>query len=97
MFEVRTSRVPDVTELDRVERLVRVTYAVKDDDIVLVSEEPGRQTGLPERLTTILFWIGSEARHRLRIFKPVAEVGETDLPAGWLRAALRDEGEGDCC
>ena len=89
--------MPEIADLDRVEQLVRAQFDVPDRDIVLVSEELGRQPGLPKRLTTILFWIGPNARHKLRVFKPVAEVRETDLPAGWLRGALLDEGEGDCC
>lgn len=88
---------PGAADLARVEALVRARYGVDADDIVLVREEPGRAPGLPPQVTTILFWQGREIRHRLRVFKPVARVEAADLPEGWLRGALVDEGEGDCC
>lgn len=97
MFAGRTYLTPDIGDLERVEALVRRHFGIDEGDIVLVTEEPGREPGLPERMTTILFWTGSEARHRLRVFKPLASVGSSDLPAAWLRAALADEGEADCC
>ena len=53
--------------------------------------------GLPERMTTILFWTARTDRHRIRIFKPAAEIGAGDLPQAYLRRALVDDGEGDCC
>lgn len=97
MFTRRVPLPADPDALDRVEALVRARYRVAEEDIVLVSEEPGRAPGLPPRMTTILFWQGREARHRLRVFKPAAEVAAADLPEGWLKKALLDEGEGDCC
>lgn len=87
----------EASDLERVEALVRARFGVGADDLVLVSEETGRQPGLPGRMTTVLFWRGREDRHRLRIFKPVAEIDAGDLPSGWLRGALVDEGDGDCC
>ncbi len=93
---VQTAR-PDLADLDRTEALVRARFGLSPDDIVLVTEEPARLPGAPDRMTTILFWTGTDTRHRLRLFKPVAQIGETDLPQPWLRRALRDEGEADCC
>ena len=83
--------------LEQVEALVRARYGVAEDQIVLVSEEVGRMPGLPDRMTTILFWTGPEARHRVRVFKAAREVTDADLPPRWVRAALRDEGVADCC
>jgi len=97
MFAARTIARPDVAELERVEALVRARFGVGEDDLVLVSEEAGRLPGLPATMTTILFWSGRERRHRLRLYKPAASVRADDLPAGWLKGALLDEGEGDCC
>ena len=64
---------------------------------MLVTEEPSRVPGVAGPMTTILFWSGGGERHRIRVFKPVREIGERDLPENWLRGALLDEGEGDCC
>ena len=97
MFQRRAAPPADPAALDRVEALVRARYRVAEEDIVLVSEEAGRAPGLPARMTTILFWQGRAARYRLRVFKPAAQVVAADLPEGWLKNALLDEGEADCC
>lgn len=97
MFAARAIARPEVDDLERVEALVRDRFGVGEDDLVLVSEEAGRLPGLPPRMTTILFWSGRERRHRLRLYKPAASVVAADLPAGWLKGALLDEGEDDCC
>ncbi|NNF72292.1 MAG: hypothetical protein HKN02_08890 [Rhodobacteraceae bacterium] len=97
MFLRRFETPPDPAALARVEALVRERFGVAGEDIVLVTEEAWRVPGFPARMTTILFWQGRETRHRVRVFKPVSEIGPSDLPLGWLRGALLDEGEGDCC
>jgi hypothetical protein len=83
--------------LDQIEHWVRTRYSVDEDQLVLASEENGRVPGYPARMTTVLFWLADGTRHRIRVFKPAVEVAENDLPASWLRSALRDEGESDCC
>ncbi len=97
MFASRKTGAAGAADLERIEALVRARFEVPEDEIVLVSEEAGRLPGLPTRMTTILFWTGRTARHRLRLFKPAAEVSAADLPQSWLRGALVDEGDGDCC
>ena len=93
----RRSIGTDLRDLERIEAIVRSRFAVGDDQIVLVTEEDARLPGGPERVTTILFWTGRDRRHKVRVFKPAAEVSATDLPMSWLRGALLDEGEADCC
>ena len=44
----------------------------------------------------MIFW-KDEIRYRLKIFLPVAEVMDKDLPVAWLLPALVDTGEGECC
>jgi len=97
VFANVTSVQPDPAALERVEELVRARYRIGADQIVLVSQEPGRAPGLPDHVTTILFWDGPGTRHRLRVFRPVADIAMSDLPAAWLRGTLRDEGGDDCC
>lgn len=97
MFLRRFDPPPDPEALRRLEALVRARYDVAEEDIVLVTEEEGRVPGYPERMTTILFWQGRDVRHRLRVFRPATDIGPGDLPPGWLKGALLDEGAGDCC
>lgn len=87
---------PDVAALANIEDLVRHRYALSASDLVIVSEDRSRQPGVPETAVTALFWADG-ARHRLRVFKPARDVIERDLPEPWLRGALIDDGEADCC
>ena len=94
----RHRMAPDaVTCLERIEQWVRVRYRIGEDQLVLVSEEQARVSGFPARTTTVIFWLDDGTRHRFRLFKAASDVTESDLPASWLRSALRDEGETDCC
>ena len=43
-----------------------------------------------------MFW-KQETRYRLKIFSPIAEVKNDDLPLTWLLPSLEDTGELDCC
>jgi nitrate reductase delta subunit len=49
--------------------------------------------------TVIAFWTGEGTRYRFKIFKPVADVVEDDLPVFWLLPSLIDYGDlgCDCC
>ena len=96
MFADRNIQRSNVTELERIERDLRATYGVEDSQIVLVTEEPTRLPGGPKQMTTILFWIG-EDRHKLRIFKLASGITLADLPPIWVRGALLDDGDADCC
>jgi len=83
-------------EISRVEGLVRERFRVLATDIVLVSQDPGAKPGFPPLETNVIFW-KNETRYRLKIFTPVAEVGDADLPVAWLLPSLEDSGEGCCC
>ncbi len=96
MFRRLAGDPANLVHLQRIEASVRVRFAVPEGALVLVREEPGRLPGFPPRLTTVRFWIG-EDRYRLTLFKPPAEVTETDLPVAWLLPSLRDDGDADCC
>lgn len=97
MFARAKTEQPALGDLEQLESLVRARYGVGEDQIVLITQEHSRQPGLPPVSTVILFWHDDGVRHRLRVFRPCSAVVAGDLPPGWLRGALRDEGESDCC
>ena len=97
MFANRNITSAMVADLARIETAVRACYHVPDDQIVLVTQEPARLLGGPDQMTTVLFWIDPDTRHKLRLFKPASEVGQSDLPPAWLRSALIDDDLADCC
>jgi hypothetical protein len=54
--------------------------------------------GCPPIETVIAFW-SDERRHHFKVFKPVAEVTDADLPPYWLKNALAvsDDFQCECC
>jgi hypothetical protein len=83
--------------LDRVREWVRERFAL-GDSAILVAEVACAVPGCPPIETVIAFW-SEERRHHFKVFKPVAEVMEGDLPPRWYRDALAvpDEFECMCC
>ena len=83
--------------LERVEDWTRARFSLPHDDIVLVSEVACRIPGGPPLETIVVFWSDVDTHYGFRIFKPVTDVSEADLPVSWLKSALRDYGDQDCC
>jgi hypothetical protein len=84
--------------LDRVREWTRARFKLSGDAAILVAEINCAVPGCPPLETVIAFW-ADERRHHFKVFKPVAEVVEDDLPPAWLKDALAvPEGfECDCC
>ena len=85
--------------VDRVRAWTRARFALPDDAAILVTEVACLVPGCPPVETVVAFWTGDDTRHHFKIFKPVAEIVEDDLPYAWLKEALAvPEGfECDCC
>ena len=84
--------------LDRVREWTRARFALGEGTAILVAEVACAVPGCPPLETVIAFW-SDERRHHTKIFKPVTEVVEADLPPRWLKDALAvpDDFECDCC
>ena len=94
-----SKKTPEHTAaLDRVRDWVRARFALGEDTAILVAEVACAVPGCPPIETVIAFW-AEEKRHHFKVFKPVAEVSEDDLPPHWLRPALAvpDDFECGCC
>lgn len=84
----------------RVRDWVRERFSLTEDDTVTVNEITCEVPGCPPLETVVAFWTeGGEKRHHYKIFKPVAEVIEEDLPPYWMKNALAsgDEFYCSCC
>jgi nitrate reductase delta subunit len=83
--------------LDRIREWVRLRYSL-GDAAILVAEMACAVPGCPPVETVIAFWSG-ERRHHFKVFRPVAEVTEGDLPPAWYKPALAvpDDFWCDCC
>ena len=85
--------------VERVQRWTRERFALAGDIVIIAAEITCRVPGCPPIETVIAFWTAEETRYRLKIFKPVADVVEDDLPVSWLLPSLIDYGDlgCDCC
>ncbi len=85
--------------LARVKAWVRARFKLSDDDTILVAELECVVPGCPPLETVIAFWTEDTQRRHYKIFKPVEQVVEDDLPPSWMKNALIvPEGTGcDCC
>ena len=83
--------------LDRVREWVRARFSL-GEDAILVAEVACAVPGCPPIETVIAFW-SEGRRHHFKVFKPVAEVTEADLPPYWLKNALAvsDDFQCECC
>src|SRR5688500_15568153 len=84
--------------LDRVREWTRARFGLPEEAAILVAEISCAVPGCPPLETVIAFWSG-ERRHHTKVFKPVREIDEDDLPPSWMKDALAvpDDFECDCC
>lgn len=88
----------DAGTLDRVRDWARTRFALGADETVMVSEIACAVPGCPPIETHIVFWTAA-GRHHFKVFKPLGEVAEDDLPPAFLKKALLalDDEECACC
>ncbi len=69
-----------------------------EDETVMVSEMACAVPGCPPIETHMVFWT-ARGRHHFKIFKPLADVAEDDLPPAFMKNALiaLDGVDVDCC
>jgi nitrate reductase delta subunit len=77
----------------------RERFGLPEDAAIMVAEISCAVPGCPPLETVIAFWTENDKRHHFKVFKPVGDVVEDDLPPAWLKDALVDiEGIGcECC
>ena len=94
MFGSFVSNPQQYAALARVEADVRLRLRLPATTTVLVTELACALPGCPPLETVIAFWLadgeddGQPLRHHYKVFKPVQQVTEADLPPWWMRDAL---------
>ena len=76
---------------DRAAAASRVKAWTRDrfgDVTVLVSELESGTPGFPPLTTVIAFWTAERKHYHFRVFKPLEQVVEADIPPAWYRDAL---------
>jgi nitrate reductase delta subunit len=93
-----TKKVPDAFALDRVRAWTQARFKLADDETVMVSEIACSVPGCPPIETHIVFWTAA-GRHHFKVFKPLAETAEDDLPPAFMKNALVAPAGADleCC
>jgi hypothetical protein len=84
--------------LDRVRDWTRARFALAEDSTLMVSDVTCAVPGCPPIETHSVVWT-ELGRHHFKIFKPLADVAEDDLPPAFMKNALvaRDGVDCDCC
>jgi hypothetical protein len=84
--------------LDRVRDWTRARFKLAELETVMVSQIACAVPGCPPIETHVVFWTDA-GRHHFKVFKPLAQVSEDDLPPAFMKNALVAlEGfECDCC
>ena len=98
-FGAMRKGIAHLEAVERVKDATRARFALREADTVLVSESAATLPGFPPHETKVVFWTADGTRHHFKVFKPVEEVGEADVPPAWLRQTLTAaEGvECSCC
>ncbi len=82
--------------LDRIKAWTRARFSLSDDAPVFVSQITCTVPGCPPLETVVAFWTEGERRHHFKVFKPVVEVVEDDLPPSWMKNSLVDSDLAGC-
>jgi hypothetical protein len=82
--------------IERVREWTRERFQLPAEATILVVELECSVPGCPPIDTVVAFWTGAETRHQFKIFKPVEEVAQDDLPYAWLKDALALPHGADC-
>lgn len=90
MFGNFVSNAQQDAALARVEVEVRQRFRLPIATSVLVTELACELPGCPPLETVIAFWLGDgePLRHHYKVFKPVQQVTDADLPPWWMKDAL---------
>ena len=82
-----TKKNPDESPaIERVRGWTRARFAL-GDETVMVAEIACTVPGCPPIETHVVFWTAA-GRHHFKVFKPLGEIGEDDLPPAFMKNAL---------
>lgn len=99
-FEMMRSRKRGVDSAapELVRAWTQARFKLTEDDTVMVSEITCGVPGCPPIETHVVFWT-TLGRHHFKVFKPLAEVAEDDLPPAFMKNALMwiEGAECSCC
>jgi nitrate reductase delta subunit len=98
MLGLTRKRPDNAAAVDRLRHWTRTRFTLADSETIMAAEIACAVPGCPPVESHVVFWTGL-GRHHFKIFKPVAEVTEDDLPPAFMKTALiaLDGADCDCC
>ena len=98
MLGFTTKRPDRAAAVASVRGWTKARFTLTDDETLMVSELACRVPGCPPIETHLVFWTAA-GRHHFKIFKPLAQVIDEDLPPAFMKNALiaLNGLECDCC
>ena len=98
-FGTPGNRFAHLDAVESIKEWTRLRFGLSERDVVVVSEVACSMPGFPPLETGVAFWTGEGIRHHFRVFKPVEQIAESDLPPQWLKDSLAasDGIECYCC
>ena len=82
-----TKKLENSGALERVREGTCARFTLAADETVMVSQIACSVPGCPPIETHVVFWTPA-GRHHFKIFKPLAQVNEEDLPPAFMKNAL---------
>jgi len=98
MLGFTTKRPDRAAAVARLHGWTKVRFALGDEETIMVSELACRVPGCPPIETHVAFWTQA-GRHHFKIFKPLQQLSEDDLPPAFMKKALivLEGFDCDCC
>jgi len=72
----------------QVKRWTRERFSLGSESTILVTELESAMPGFPPLHTVVSFWTAERKHYHFRVFKPLQDVLEDDVPPAWYRDAL---------
>jgi hypothetical protein len=84
--------------VERIDGWTRRRFALPEEVVVSIAQVECLLPGCPPIETVVSFWEG-EQRYHFKIFKPLSQVEESDLPFSWMKESLAvaPGWQCDCC
>jgi nitrate reductase delta subunit len=80
----------------RVKAWTRARFQLEKETTLLVTELESAIPGFPPLHTVVAFWTAERRHYHFKVFKPLEQVEEADLPPSWYRDALAVTPGVDC-
>jgi hypothetical protein len=87
-FGAMRKGVAHLEAVERVKDATRVRFTLGPTDTILVAESEPSLPGFPPHETKVVFWNAEATRHHFKVFKPVEDIVDNDIPPAWMRDAL---------